>query len=92
MKLVADEGVDSAIVDRLRRDGHQVVYIAEFEPGLDDEHVLALATEDEALLITPDKDSGELVFRLRRVTSGVVLVRLVGLPAAPWWQIGRAHV
>ena len=32
MNLLADEGVDKPIVDRLRRDGHTVLYIAEFDP------------------------------------------------------------
>ena len=36
MRLVADEGVDRQVVDHLRRGGHDVVYIAELEPGLDD--------------------------------------------------------
>lgn len=43
MKLLADEGVDSAIVTRLRSDGHDVVYVAELSPGITDEAVLELA-------------------------------------------------
>lgn len=36
-----------------------------------------------ALLITADKDFGELVYRLGRIHSGVILARLAGLsPAA----------
>ncbi len=41
MNLVADEGVDRPIVNRLREEGHDVLYIAELEPGMDDEDVLA---------------------------------------------------
>lgn len=79
MKFVADEGVDGPIVARLRRDGHEVVYIAELVAGVDDEEVLARAHELSAPLISTDKDFGELVFRQRRSSSGVILVRLVGL-------------
>jgi predicted nuclease of predicted toxin-antitoxin system len=78
VKLLADEGVDARIVLRLRSEGHDVTYVAELAPGITDDDVLALAKRDGRVLITADKDFGELVFRLRRAASGVVLVRLAG--------------
>lgn len=81
MKFVADESVDRPIVERLRRDGHTVIYIAESEPGWTDERVLAEATARDALLLTADKDFDELVFRLGRVNQGILLLRLAGLSA-----------
>ena len=80
MNVVADESVDRPVVDRLRRDGHEVLYVAELSPSIDDESVLGRANEHGALLITADKDFGELIFRLRRVHAGVVLLRLSGMP------------
>lgn len=82
MELVADEGVDRGIVARLRADGHEVLYVAEIEPGISDSIVLERAREKSAVLITSDKDFGELVFRQGRVSDGVVLLRLAGLSAA----------
>jgi len=82
MKFVADESVDKAIVDRLRSDGHHVDYVAELAPSLDDDQVNNLANSQSALLVTEDKDFGELVYRLRRVHSGVILVRLAGVSSA----------
>jgi predicted nuclease of predicted toxin-antitoxin system len=79
MVLLADEGVDRSIVERLRQDGHTVPYIAEMEPGISDETILNRANEDRALLLTQDKDFGELVYRLSRIHAGVVLIRLEGL-------------
>ncbi|MBP1467385.1 DUF5615 family PIN-like protein [Candidatus Chloroploca sp. M-50] len=79
MNLLADEGIDKPIVDRLRQDGHMVMYIAEELPGITDEVILALANQQDAILATRDKDFGELVYRLNRVTQGVILVRLDGL-------------
>ena len=80
MNLLADEGVERQIVERLRRDGHTVLYIAEMEPSIPDDVVLERANEITALLVAADKDFGELVFRERRLSSGgVVLVRLAGL-------------
>ena len=82
MNLLADESVDSPVVERLRQEGHQVVYVAELAPSITDEEVLQQANTRPALLVTADKDFGELVFRQGRVHSGVVLLRLAGLPPA----------
>lgn len=79
MKLVADESIDRPVVERLRRDGHDVVYIAELAPSITDEEVLEQANNRGALLLTADKDFGELVFRQRLAHPGVVLLRLAGL-------------
>jgi hypothetical protein len=64
-QIVADERVDFRIVLQLREIGLTVYAIVEQEPSISDEKVLAIANENEALLITEDKDFGELVFRLR---------------------------
>ena len=40
MNLLADESIDKLIVDELRRNGHSVLYIAEFAPSINDETVL----------------------------------------------------
>ena len=79
MNLLADEGVDKPIVDRLRQDGHNVLYVAEMEPSIPDDVVLQRANEHRALLVTQDKDYGELVYRRGLVHLGVILIRLEGL-------------
>jgi len=80
LKLVADESVDRQIVDRLRQDGHAVWYVAEMATGIGDQAVLGMANREEAVLLTADKDFGELVYRQRLVNPGVILVRLSGVP------------
>ena len=82
MNLLADESVDRPVVDRLRQQGHEVVYVAELSPSMSDDQVLQYANERDALLVTADKDFGELVFRVGKVHRGVVLLRLAGLPPA----------
>jgi predicted nuclease of predicted toxin-antitoxin system len=76
--FVADEHIDSVIVRRLRDDGHDVVWIAELSPGVDDERVLAIAEQQQRILLTADTDFGDFVFRQRRATAGIVLLRLAG--------------
>jgi predicted nuclease of predicted toxin-antitoxin system len=82
VKLVADESVDGPVVERLRRDGHDVIYIAEAAPSLPDDEVLRQADTRKAILLTADKDFGEMVFRQGLAHSGVTLIRLAGLANA----------
>jgi predicted nuclease of predicted toxin-antitoxin system len=79
LNFLADESVDQNIVVRLRKDGHSVWYVAEMEPGVSDSSILKKASEEQMVLLTADKDFGELVFRQRQLTTGVVLLRLAGL-------------
>jgi predicted nuclease of predicted toxin-antitoxin system len=78
MKLIADEGVDKPIVDALRTSGFDVLYILEKNKGAEDEFILSLANKEQRILLTQDKDFGELVFRLKNAHFGVVLIRLNG--------------
>ena len=79
MNFLADESVDRQIVDALKEDDHAVLYVTEMDPGISDDEVLDKAEKGSAILITADKDFGELVFRQQRITMGVVLVRMAGL-------------
>ena len=69
MILLVDESVDRQVVDRLREDGHTVSYVAEMDPGISDDDVLSLANEKEAVLLTADRDFGELIFRQKKVSK-----------------------
>ena len=82
MNLLCDESVDGPIVDRLRGEGHTIWYVAEMKKGISDNEVLDLANKHSSILITLDKDFGELVFRRKLTSCGVLLIRLAGLPNA----------
>ncbi len=76
VQIVADESVDFRIVTQLRERGLQVYSISEQVPSSKDEVVLKFAYDNGALLLTEDKDFGELVFRLRMPHAGVLLVKI----------------
>jgi predicted nuclease of predicted toxin-antitoxin system len=77
MRLCANENLGGDAVARLRAAGHDVVWIREAAPGSADAEVLSRAQAEERLLLTFDKDFGELVFRLgARASCGVVLFRI----------------
>ena len=75
MKFLADECCDLGLVEFLRKKGHQVDYIQESLQGLTDREVLKRAKKDERVLLTEDKDFGELVYRLRLPSHGIILLR-----------------
>jgi predicted nuclease of predicted toxin-antitoxin system len=77
-KFIADEGFDKAIVLLVRED-YDVLYILEMMPGISDDVILEKSRDEERILLTLDKDFGELVFRLHHKHSGVILCRLEGL-------------
>lgn len=76
MRWLADECVDAGLVARLREAGHDIFYAAESASGATDRDLLHQANVERLLLLTEDKDFGELVFRSRGVVPGLVLLRL----------------
>lgn len=76
MLWLADECIAVSLVRELRGAGHDVLYIAEFAASLGDVEVIALASREGRLLLTADKDFGELVFRRNQVVPGLVLLRI----------------
>ena len=69
-------------MEQLRPDEHEVIYIAELSPSLSDDDVLREANDRGAVLITADKDFGELVFRMGALFTGVLLIRLHEVPTS----------
>ena len=79
MKLLADECIERSIVNHLKENGFDIFTVAELAPGASDDKVIELANKKKAILITADKDFGELIYRQRKLTCGIILVRLHGL-------------
>jgi predicted nuclease of predicted toxin-antitoxin system len=76
MKILADENLARDFVSWLRSIGHDVLYAAEVGPGDPDVSWVSRASGEDRLLVTSDKDFGELVFRDGLSSSGVVFLRL----------------
>jgi predicted nuclease of predicted toxin-antitoxin system len=76
VRWLADECVAGVIVARLRATGHDVAYTAEISPAASDTHAIAYAHRESRLLLTEDKDFGELVFRWNWPVPGLVLLRI----------------
>ncbi len=77
LSFVADENFDFTVVKELRERGFSVLAIAESFFSIADPQVLQIAVDRNAILLTEDKDFGELVHRLRMPHCGILLVRLL---------------
>jgi predicted nuclease of predicted toxin-antitoxin system len=75
LKFLADECCDTGLVASLRKDGHDVLYAMEKKAGAIDDEILSDAYKEERILITEDKDFGELVYRFKKPTHGIILMR-----------------
>jgi predicted nuclease of predicted toxin-antitoxin system len=77
VRILADENFARATVEALRLRGHDVVWVPEDAPSTGDPEVLARALSEDRVLVTFDKDFGDLAVRQGlAVTCGVVLVRV----------------
>ena len=75
-KFLANENVPSEVVEAARQAGHDLAWIVELSPGADDEAVLAASLAESRVLVTFDKDFGEMAFRQGNdATCGVILLR-----------------
>src|SRR5689334_15864987 len=85
MRFLADENCDIAVVRALRDAGHDVALVRERRPGATDEAVAELSRKEARILLTEDKDFGQLVQALSGARVGVILLRF---PARARSQIG----
>jgi len=79
MRIIANENVSGSVIRVLRDRGHDVLSVKESMRSESDEAVLARAQADQRLVVTHDKDFGELAFRYGLPANcGVILLRLSG--------------
>lgn len=77
MRILADENVPRAVIAALREDQHDILWVRDVAPGMDDAEVLAVAQQQRRILITFDKDFGELAFSARLpAETGIILFRI----------------
>ncbi len=76
MRFLVDECTGPAVARWLRSQSHDVFSVFEESPGMDDDSVLSKAFAEGRILITNDKDFGEMVFREQSPHHGIILLRL----------------
>ncbi|MFN2291110.1 MAG: DUF5615 family PIN-like protein [Anaerolineae bacterium] len=91
MRILANENFPGDAIAKLRQGGHDVSWVRTDTPGISDEQVLKRAEVENRVLITFDKDFGELAFRARLpASSGIVLFRISAPSSAHVAQVAMA--
>lgn len=80
MHLIADTNIVALAVQRLRVDGHNVVYVGERHEDPGDGAILSEAHASGRVLLTKDHDLGTLVFRNHAPHAGLLLIDDLGSP------------
>lgn len=79
MKFLFDQSADFRLIAHLRSLGHDVSAVSRnYPPGLADEDVLAIARQEQRILVVADRDFGELIFHQGLAHAGVLFFRLPG--------------
>ncbi len=77
MRLLANENFPKASVIALRENGYNVLSIGEDNPSIQDHEVIDIAIKEERLILTFDKDYGELVFKKGlKPPQGIIYLRI----------------
>lgn len=80
MHFLVDENIAAVFTNWLRAEGHDLVLASTLGAGETDEHWLSLAERNHRIILTTDKDFGELIFRDKLNSHGVILLRLFDMP------------
>ncbi len=76
LKFLIDESSGGKLAKALKENGYDAVYLGDYYPGAIDEDILKKAKNDERVIITNDKDFGDLILRQGKLSNGVILLRL----------------
>ncbi len=76
MKFIADENIPLKVVKRLKEENINIDSITSVQPGLKDEEIGRISEREKVVIITFDKDFGEIVFRKSLKPFGVILLRI----------------
>jgi len=76
LKFLVDVGVGKKVEDWLLENGYDIKAVRDMDPRMGDERILHIAVSEKRMVVTMDKDFGELVFNSGLPHSGVLLLRL----------------
>lgn len=75
MRVLVDANIEAIVVHWLRSLGHDVVWAAELPPSTPDTELIEVANNEGRVLITYDRDFGEIVYYRKQLAHGIVLLR-----------------
>lgn len=87
MKFLIDECISYSIIAWLRNNGYDVKLMKVISPGLSDDVILEIAHSENRILLTCDKDFGEIAYARKKIHSGIILLRLNSFSATKNIQV-----
>lgn len=76
LKFLVDVGVGRKVEKWLAENGYDIKCMRDINPKAPDSEILRFAVTEDRMIITMDKDFGELVYNSGRLHSGVLILRL----------------
>ncbi len=76
LKFLVDNSTGKKLANALKDEKYDVIYAGDILPDAEDKDILERSEKDNRILITNDKDFGEIIFRYGKPSSGVILLRL----------------
>ena len=76
MRFIVDESTRPLIAKGLQSKGLETFSVFDNSPGISDEEIIKKAFVENWIVITNDKDFGELVFKQKLPHHGIILMRL----------------
>ena len=75
LKFLVDVGVGKKVEDFLYKSGYDVLPVRKINPRMNDAEIIGIAAKDNRIIITMDKDFGELVYNSDMIHKGILLLR-----------------
>jgi predicted nuclease of predicted toxin-antitoxin system len=76
LKFLVDVGVSKRVEKWLLDHGYDTKNVRDVDPRMSDREILKIAVSERRMVITMDKDFGELVYNSGLLHGGVLLLRL----------------
>ncbi|NUM54205.1 MAG: DUF5615 family PIN-like protein [Candidatus Hydrogenedentes bacterium] len=91
MKILADANIEGALVKWLRAKQVDVLWACELPDGTPDTALVERANSERRILLTYDRDFGDLAIRQRLAITGVVLLRFKPRKVVPRLALLQKH-
>ena len=75
LKFLVDVGVGKKVEDFLYKNGYDILSVRKLNPRMSDSEVIDIAAKDNRIVITMDKDFGELIYNSGLIHKGILLLR-----------------
>ena len=75
LKFLVDVGVGKKVEDFLYKSGYDILSVRKINPRMSDSKIIGIAAKDNRIIITMDKDFGELVYNSVLIHKGILLLR-----------------